>query len=217
MSQLCYFTRLSIEYAHFGRFLNDARIEPKGLENHAAPHGAGRGVVLVSAHYGNWEAVRIAALKGGYPCGIIYRPFNNRLLDGYTVRLISAAGEPVLHKGPRGMRALHKHVATGGIALVLVDQRNTGAPLIPFLGHPAETVTVAAALAHRTGAALIPAVAPRLDEAGRFEARFEPEIPPSDPETMMTAANERIAAWITEDPAQWFWLHRRWKRPRPSA
>ncbi|MEL6480094.1 MAG: lysophospholipid acyltransferase family protein [Pseudomonadota bacterium] len=209
-----HFAKLSVEYAHFDRFIATIDIEVEGIENIAAPLAEGRGVVMVTAHYGNWEALRIAAGRAGHECGIIYRPFNNRLLDAYTLRLIVAAGGPVMQKGPKGMRALHGHVARGGLALILVDQRTTGAPLIPFLGHPAETLTVAANLAARTGAALVPAVAPRLDGHGRFGARFEAEIPAGEPMEMMAAVNARIGAWIEEDPPQWFWLHRRWRRKR---
>ncbi|MEM6356546.1 MAG: lysophospholipid acyltransferase family protein [Pseudomonadota bacterium] len=206
------FTHLCVEYAHFGRFIALVRPEVEGIEHLTTPLADKRGVVLVTAHYGNWEALRVAVKAAGHECGIIYRPFNNRLLDGYTLRLIGAVGQPVMQKGPKGMRALHAHVARGGAALILVDQRTTGAPLIPFMGAPAETLTVAAALAARTGAALVPAVAPRLDGHGRFGARFEPEIPRGEPAAMMAAVNERITAWIEEDPAQWFWLHRRWHR-----
>ncbi|MEM7498537.1 MAG: lysophospholipid acyltransferase family protein [Pseudomonadota bacterium] len=207
-----HFAKLSVEYAHFDRFIDAVEIEIEGIEHLEAARAGGRGVVMVTAHYGNWEALRLAARRAGHECGIIYRPFNNRLLDAYSLQLIAANGEPVMQKGPKGMRALHAHVAKGGMALILVDQRTTGAPLIPFLGVPAETLTVAAALAARTGAALVPAVAPRLDAHGRFGARFEPEIPPGEPGAMMAEVNQRIGAWIEKDPAQWFWLHRRWRR-----
>ncbi|MEM6677971.1 MAG: hypothetical protein AAF675_08870 [Pseudomonadota bacterium] len=205
-------TQLAIEYTHFRRFLPAVRLAVDGIEAMVARAEAGQGQVIVSAHYANWEAIRVALKERGVACGIIYRPFNNRPLDRYTLELIRAAGEPVMQKGPKGMRALHKHVASGGAALVLVDQRNTGASMIDFLGHRAETVTVAAALARRTGAALVPAVARRIDGRGGFSVRFETAVPDGEPEAMMAEVNRRIGAWIAEDPAQWFWLHNRWKR-----
>ncbi|MCL5776467.1 hypothetical protein M1105_05635 [Limibaculum sp. FT325] len=205
------FGRLMVEYAQFRRFLREIEIRAEGLDRLAEAAASGRGAVLVTAHYGNWEAARIAALRAGIECGIIYRAFNNRYIDRRAMVVIPEAGRPVLQKGPRGMRAFLEHVERGGIAMVLIDQRNTGAPLIPFLGHPAETVTIAAELARRTGAALIPVVARRNTAARRFDVRFEPEVPPADPREMMAEVNRRIGAWIEADPTQWFWFHRRWK------
>ena len=110
------------------------------------------------------------------------------------------------------MRALLEHVSNGGTAMVLVDQRTTGAPLIPFLGHPAETVTVAAMLAGRSGAMLVPARARREDDRGAFSVLLEAPVPSGDAKEMMAEVNRRIGAWIEEEPAQWFWLHRRWRQ-----
>ena len=210
------FTRLMVEYARLDRFLRDLRVEMTGAEHLLAAREAGRGAVLVSAHYGNWEAARIAALRLGCETGIIYRPFNNRYLDRFTLELIPVAGRPVLQKGRQGMRQLVRHVGRGGFVMILVDQRNTGAPLIDFLGRPAETATAAAELALKTGAALIPARATRNTPARRFEVVFEPPVTGGDARAMMEEVNRRIRAWIEEHPEQWFWFHRRWRRPRPG-
>ncbi|MEO0821579.1 MAG: hypothetical protein AAF074_14270 [Pseudomonadota bacterium] len=207
-----HFARLCVEYAHLPRFARDVSLEVEGLEVLAAAKAAGKGAILVTAHYGNWEAARLAAKRAGFETGIIYRAFNNRYLDRYTMALIGLAGEPVMQKGPKGMRAMVAHVTRGGFVMVLVDQRTTGAPLIPFLGVPAETLTVAASLSRRTGAPVIPARARRADDRGRFAVRFEPAIAEDAPEAMMGEVNRRIGAWIAEDPDQWFWLHRRWRR-----
>ncbi|MBK0399085.1 lysophospholipid acyltransferase family protein [Limibaculum sp. M0105] len=206
------FGRLMVEYAHFPRFVSETEIRAEGLDQLAAIARSGRGAVLVTAHYGNWEAARVAAQRAGVECGIIYRAFNNRYIDRRAMIVIPRAGRPVLQKGASGMRAFLQHVEKGGVAMVLVDQRNSGAPLIPFLGQPAETVTIAAELARRTGAALIPTVARRNAAERRFDVSFEPEIPHAPPREMMAEVNDRIGAWIEADPAQWFWFHRRWKR-----
>ena len=57
-----------------------------------------------------------------------------------------------------------------------------------------------------------PARARRAEDGLTFDVRFEDEIPPSDPETMMARVNDRIGAWVEADPDQWLWLHGRWKR-----
>ena len=206
---------LMIEYARLDKFLRDIAVEVTG-EGHLRDRPKGKGAILVTAHFGNWEAVRFAAKAMGHESGIIYRAFNNRYLDRFTLDLIPAVGEPVLQKGS-GMRQLYAHVKRGGVVMILVDQRNTGAPFLDFLGRPAETVLAAAELAERTGASLIPAVAYRDLDAKRFRVTFEEPVTGPDPKTMMQKVNNRISAWIEEAPDQWFWLHRRWRRTERSV
>ncbi|MFK7945147.1 MAG: lysophospholipid acyltransferase family protein [Paracoccaceae bacterium] len=213
------FTRLCAEYAGLDKLVHGAEIRAQGLDHLAACKASGRGMILVSAHYGNWEAARVAAKRAGCEIGIIYRAFNNRYLDRYTMDLIPVAGNPVLQKGRQGMRQLVGHVTGGGAVLILVDQRNSGAPWMDFLGKPAETVTAAADLAQRTGAALIPTRAVRNVSERRFEVSFEPPVTAETPKKMMRQVNDRISSWIEEHPGQWFWFHRRWRstlRSRPK-
>ena len=214
------FSCLAAEYSRLNKMSRDVTIKADGIDVLHQARDAGKGAILVTAHFGNWEAARLAAKRAGCETGIIYRPFNNRYLDRFTMNLIPCAGEPVLHKGSRGMRQLVAHVARGGFVMILVDQRNSGAPFLDFLGHPAETVTVAADLAHRSGAALIPTRAQRRANKSGFDVTFEEPIIGDDPLAKMQKVNDRIGAWITECPEQWFWFHRRWRstiRSRPQT
>ena len=205
------FIHLAVEYAHLDRFIRKVAISTDGIERLHAARRAGKGAIIVSAHYGNWEAIRIAARREGHDIGIIYRAFNNRYLDRFTMDLIPRAGEPVLQKGRRGMRQLVAHVRRGGTIMILVDQRNSGAPFIDFMGQPAETVTAAADLALASGAVLLPARAVRNMDTCRFRVTFEEPVEGDDSIAMMTEVNHRITGWVAEYPAQWFWFHRRWK------
>ncbi len=207
------FARAILEYVRMPRIAQDpARViveDDVSLRNAVA---AGRGAVLVSAHFGNWESVRLAARRVlGRDCAMVYRAYNNPHFDDLTRGKIAAAGLPIFAKGREGTRGLVRHLARGGSALILVDQKQTGAPPIPFLGRDAETATAAAALALRFGAALIPARGLRLPD-GRFSVRFEAEVAPASPEAMMAEVNARIGEWVEEAPEQWLWLHRRWRR-----
>ncbi|MEM9061248.1 MAG: lysophospholipid acyltransferase family protein [Pseudomonadota bacterium] len=214
------FIHLAVEYTHFDQLLRDLTVEVRGMEHLEAAQASGRGAIIVTAHFGNWEAIRIAAKRAGHETGIIYRAFNNRYLDRFTMDLIPDAGAPVVQKGRQGMRQLVQTVMRGGNMMILVDQRNSGAPFIDFLGHPAETVTAAADLALRTGAALIPAYAVRDTEAERFDVVFEEPVTGDDGVEMMAEVNRRIGAWVRAHPDHWLWFHRRWKstaRSRPNA
>jgi Kdo2-lipid IVA lauroyltransferase/acyltransferase len=216
------FTRLMVEYARLDKALPEFEIEVAGAEHLLAAQAAGRGAILVSAHYGNWEAARMAALRLGCETGILSRAFNNRYLDRFALGLIARAGRPIIRKGWGGMRQMLDHVEAGGFVMILVDHRNSGAPLIDFLGRPAETATGAADVARRTGAALIPVCAARNVAARRFDVTFEAPVTGEDSRAMMAEVNRRVGAWIEAAPEQWFWFHRRWRttvlsRPRPNA
>ena len=189
------------------------RRRTEGLGHLTDAVAAGRGAVIASAHFGNWEMIRLAARDAGVDVGIIYRAFNNRSFDRLAMLRIRVAGEPVLHKGRQGLRDMLGLVRDGGVILVLMDQHvTTGAPL-PFLGRPALTATAIPAMCKRVGAALLPATATRSDDGKTFDIRFEAPVAPGDAEEMTAEVNRRMEAWVRARPAQWFWLHRRW---RPS-
>lgn len=204
------------EYMRMHRLAADRSLYTvEGGEHVEAAIAAGRPIIFVTAHFGCWEFIRIASRDLGRESAIIYRAFNNPDFDALAFGMISAAGEPVLHKGRQGSRGLLKHVMKGGAALILVDQRQTGSPLLPFMGREAETATAAAELAQRFNAALIPARALRVRPGEAYAVRFEAPVEAETAEAAMTEVNARIAAWVEQDPGQWFWLHRRWKlRPR---
>lgn len=172
----------------------------------------GRGAILVSAHFGSWEAIRLAARSLGVETGIIYRPFNNPAFNAVSLARIRLAGEPVLFKGAPGLKQMVKHLRGGGVILILLDQRLGDGEELPFMGRMAHTATAVAALAQRMGTPLIPAVGKRRDDGLSFDVTFEPPVAADTPQAAMRAVNARFEAWIDAAPGQWFWLHRRWKR-----
>jgi len=205
------FTALMIEYARLDRFVREVDVVVEGWDHYVAATEKGRGVVLVTAHFGNWETARLALQQRGHRSGIFYRAFNNRYLDRYAVDLISRMGRPVLQKGRAGMRGFIEALSSGETVMILIDQRRTGAPQLDFLGHPAETATVPAQIARRHGAEILTVSARRDWTARRFVVRFEPPIPGSSDLAVMAEANARIGRWVEAWPEQWFWFHRRWR------
>jgi KDO2-lipid IV(A) lauroyltransferase len=182
-----------------------------GADGLLAAVAAGRGVVIVSAHLGNWEMIRLAARDLGVEVGIIYRAFNNESFDRVAMLRIRAAGEPVLHKGREGQRGMLALLRRGGVLLVLMDQHGTGGLPAPFLGRPALTITAIPKLCLRSGAVLLPARALRDADGMHFDVRFEAPLTGDDPDEMTREINRRIERWVCERPGQWFWLHRRWR------
>ncbi len=218
------FARTIVEYAHLDHIAADPdRLTIEGAEHLLAAKAAGKGAILATAHFGQWEAVRLAARRLGWESGLIYRRFNNPYVDARALRLARTGGEPVVTRGASGLLRFVRHLKRGGAMTILADHRMGGVQG-PFLGREASSSTAAAEIAISTGAALIPARGERLGGA-RFRAVFEPPIlpPPILPqeggatpqeaaEAMTRALNARYEAWIEAAPGQWFWLHRRWGR-----
>lgn len=212
------FARSIVEYPHLERIGADPdRLTIEGAEHLLAARAAGKGAILATAHFGQWEAVRLAARRLGWESGLIYRKFNNPHVDAAALRLARTGGEPVVTRGAAGLRRFVRHLKGGGAMMVLADHRMDGLTS-PFLGREAVSSTAAAEIALSTGAALLPARGERL-EGARFRAVFEPPIdrpaglpPKAAAEAMTRALNARYEAWIEDSPGQWFWLHRRWGR-----
>lgn len=204
--------RILAEYIRMADFrARSAARRVEGAEHLRRAVEGGRGAIIVSAHFGNWEAIRLAARDAGLEVALIYRAFNNRAFDAVALTRIRLAGEPVLHKGAEGSRRMLRHLKGGGAILVLLDQRIGGEARLPFLGVDAATTTVIAALARRLGAPMIPASARREADGLSFAVRFEAPVNGGDPVAVMRALNDRMTAWVEAAPGQWFWLHRRWR------
>ena len=103
-----------------------------------------------------------------------------------------------------------RHLRSGGLGTLLYDVSAPGARL-PFLGHPARTSLSAAEIALKLDAVMIPYFGIRRADGLSFEVEVESPIISSTPENMLLEMNARLAAQIARNPAQWFWVHRRWK------
>ncbi len=182
-----------------------------GLEALISAQTEGRGAILVSAHYGNWEGARASALAHGLQIAGVYRTHNNPYYNADFVAALRTLGPDAFSKGRQGTRELVRHLRSGGVAEILVDQKQTGAPLIEFLGQPAETTLTAAKLALSMDIPLIPVISFRADDGESFDSVFAEPVPHTDQETMMRAVNDQLSTWIAQKPEQWFWFHRRWR------
>ncbi len=171
----------------------------------------GRPVILVTGHFGNYEAMRAALVAHGYPVGGLYRDMANPYFNDHYVRTMEAFGGPVFPQGRRGTAGFVRHLKGGGQLGLLFDQHVFGAPPLDFLGQPANTALSAAELALRYRAELIPSYGIRQPDGFTFQIVLEAPVPHSDPMTMTQALNDSLSARIRATPDQWFWVHRRWR------
>lgn len=193
-------------------------VRTEGMEHLAAARAAGRGVILVSGHYGAFPLLAAALPAQGVKLHLLYRkpksPRTRKLFDDW----LALAGCEVIEDAPRhlaGIRCL-KALAEGGCVCILMDQHFSSGVAVPFFGAPAKTGVGAALLAARSGAPLVPGFI-RKEPDGTYLLRIEPALPPpvdrsrEELTRVVAGATARIEAWIREAPAQWFWVHRRWK------
>lgn len=206
--------RTLIENYSTEAFLARARaIEPEG-PGYAAlidARNARRPVILVSGHFGNYEAARAALVARGFDIGGLYRNLSNSYFNAHYVQTMQAFGGPVFPQGRAGTAGFVRHLKAGGQLVLLFDQDVPGAPALPFLGHPARTALSAAELALRLNADLIPFFATRQPDGLGFTVELDAPVPHSDAETMTQEITKALERRVLANPGQWFWIHRRWK------
>lgn len=189
----------------------DAPITGPGFDAMVTAAEAGKPVILVTGHFGNYEALRASLVGRGFKVGGLYRDMTNPYFNAHYVRTMQAFGGPVFPQGRKGTTGFVRHLKAGGQLVLLFDQHVFQAPVLDFLGHRAHTAISAAELALRYDALLIPFYGIRKSDGLTFDCVMEDPIPHSDPKTMTQAMNDSISARIRTNPDQWLWVARRWR------
>ena len=197
--------------AEFSARMAAAPIQGAGLAALEQARATGRPVVLVTGHFGNYDASRAALRARGFEVGGLYRPMTNRYFNAHYVAAMSAIGTPVFARGRQGMAGMIRFLREGGMLGIVQDQHmNSGVPLT-FFGHPALTALSAAELALKYDALLIPTYATRRPTGLDFDILVDAPIPHGDALTMTQALNDHLEAHVRQHLDQWFWIHKRWK------
>jgi KDO2-lipid IV(A) lauroyltransferase len=186
-----------------------------GVAALAEAHRAKRPVILVTGHFGNYDASRAALIARGYRVGALYMPMANRYFNEHYVKAISGIGTPLFPRGRAGLAAMVRHLRSGGMLGMLVDQHMVHGEKLTFFGRPALTALSAAEMALKYDALLIPTYAVRRADGLSFDIIVEPPIPTGTPEAMTQALNDSLEALVRQHLDQWLWIHQRWKMPRP--
>jgi KDO2-lipid IV(A) lauroyltransferase len=186
-------------------------LQGDGVAALEAAHRAGRPVILVTGHFGNYDASRAALIARGYRVGALYRPMSNPFFNAHYVAAISRIGTPLFPRGRAGLADMVRHLRGGGMLGLLIDQHmGEGVPL-RFFGKPAMTALSAAELAVKYDALVVPTYAVRRAGGMDFDILVEAPIPHGPPEAMTQALNDSLEALVRRHMDQWFWIHRRWK------
>ncbi len=233
----------SIAQAYYGHFLKfifeflrmpfmTARqkqrlIRIEGGENLEHALGEGKGTLLLTGHFGNWEVGTVAGIAqfreyhGRFH--FIRRPLKPRWFNDFVMRRFTKAGFGTLGK-TGSLDEILELLENNSIVVSIFDQftiRKFGV-VSEFFGHPASTFKSLAILAQATGAPVIPSSSWR-ERDGTHVLRFEELIPFIKADTSSevirrntknyNAALEKI---ILRHPEQWIWMHKRWKAVPPK-
>lgn len=224
-------------YGHFGTMLIDilwlahrtreeivALVEITGREHVQEAIARGKGVIDCTAHIGNWEMHGLGHGLLVEPLGVVARPLDNPALDARLCAFRTRFGNSVIYKRKALAQVIRLLRDGKGVAILLDQNVQLGDGIfVTFFGRPAATTTVAAALALKTGCALVPCRTELLPD-GRYRFTYEPAVAvdasAADREAEIARITQFLAArteaWIRETPEQWLWIHKRWKT-QPKA
>jgi KDO2-lipid IV(A) lauroyltransferase len=194
-------------------------VEARGWENVEAARAAGRPILFVTGHCGNWELLAAFINVHGVGMSVVARsldePAQQRLLAGLRERF----GTTTIERGAEGAaRRLLGALRAGRALGMLIDQdTRVDGVWVPFFGRPAFTPVGAAKIALRQNTAVLPIFIERRKD-GSHLATFHPPLELTEDPTEATAAmTATIEAQIRRVPEQWVWMHRRWRRQPPRA
>lgn len=196
-----------------------ALVDFEGWERIEMARAAGRPLLILTGHCGNWELLAAALNVAGLGMAVVGRELDDQGLQARLLGLRSRFGSRTIVRGtPGAARDLLRTLRAGGALGMLIDQdTRVDGVWVDFFGRPAYTPVGAAEIALRLGACVLPTFIERLDDGGHL-ATIQPALAlPGEPRAATQAMTERIEAQIRRVPEQWVWLHRRWRRQPPAS
>lgn len=178
----------------------------------------GKGVLMLLAHFGNWELLPIIAHMLRMPVAIIYRPLDALFLDRFFKESRSRFDARVISKRGHSMRRMYRELREGRVVAMLMDQGVDWyeGVFVDFFNQRACTSTGMAMLALKSQAPVIPCFLIRTPQG--FHAVCGPRLNlvktgdrTKDIEANTQVYNQVIEHYARRYPEQWFWVHQRWK------
>lgn len=199
-------------------------VEFSGLENLDKALKKKKGIILFTAHFGNWELLAATFGLHGYTLDVVARELDNPVIEEFVCWVRSRCGNRIVSKW-RAMRKLIKSLSNNGIAGILLDQNVAFVEGVfaDYFGIPACTNKGPALLAIGSGAAVVPAFIIRKGACHTIVIGEELPIVDTGDREADVRENTRRCTRVIEDmvrkhPGHWFWIHRRWKtRPEGDA
>jgi Kdo2-lipid IVA lauroyltransferase/acyltransferase len=200
----------------------DEFVTIRGFEHIDQAFTAGKGVIAITGHIGNWELLGAYLAFKGYPLHVIGAPIYDKRLDEMIVKNRMASGAGYIARGG-ATREILRTLKRNGMVGILMDQdskKNEGI-FVDFFGIEGYTPVGPIVLALKTKAIILP-MAIHIQNDNRHVIQIKPALP-----MIETGDQERdiyentlrctkaLEAFIRENPTQWVWMHERWKT-RPA-
>lgn len=189
-----------------------------GRSHYETAHAKGKGVLLLGAHFGNWEIQMIIAKMMGMPMHVVYRALDVEFADRFVEDYRSRFGAVMIPNHRAAMRKIYTALKNGYPVGLLMDQGvdfDDGV-FVDFFNHRAATNAGLAVLALKSKAPVVPFFLIRRPNG--FQTVFGPELPliltgdrTKDIEENTQLYNHVIEVFVRKYPDQWFWVHQRWK------
>jgi Kdo2-lipid IVA lauroyltransferase/acyltransferase len=190
-----------------------------GLRHFYEAEKEGKGVLILTGHFGNWELMALAFNLYGLPSAAVARPLDNPYLDRLVESLRTQYGNHVITK-KGAVKEIMKLLAQRGRVGILIDQNvsTREGVFVDFFHIPASTTPILAALSQKTGAPVVPVfIVPRKGGSGYVIEIGKPvsliNTGEKEKDLIMNTAlfTHIIEEYIRKYPHCWFWMHRRWK------
>lgn len=176
----------------------------------------GRGIIFVSAHFGNWELGATALSALITPVSSIYKEFDRTEFNSYLMEVRQRHRMKLFEKNG-ALKSLARTLKNGGSVSLMIDQASNAkhGVEVTFFGHKTYQTSTPAILAHKYNAAIVPLYIFSNDEE-RFTIEFETpiEVKNDDPSSILEATQRQadsLEKTIRAYPKFWFWCHKRWK------
>jgi KDO2-lipid IV(A) lauroyltransferase len=193
--------------------LETAEIE--GFDHFLNAESVGKGVLVVTGHFGNFERFGHYCTATGRHIAVVARDANQGEIQDRIAAVRANTGVEFISRG-EAARPIMVKLRRKELVGLLPDQ-NTDESFLPFFGKPCGTVLGPAVLHQRTGAPILPAFCARTG-VGRYKIIVKEPIDlentETDREVLMTSVNAVLESVIREYPEQWLWMHDRWKSAR---
>lgn len=215
-----HFGREMLEYVRMQSMSLDEIVERCPFVNaHLIDEGLGRGkgVVLISAHYGGWEVAGLAITALVRNVRTVARVLDNEFLERDLARMRAKTGAEVIDRR-KAARPLMKALAENAVVVLLPDQavQPREGILSPFLGRQGWTTPAPAKMALHHGSTIVFGFC--IPHESRHRLEFEEpirvdQLPPAErtPEALTARINDVISRRIAARPELWLWMHDRWK------
>lgn len=181
------------------------------IEKMIAAQKEGRGGIITSAHFGNWEVGLRYMIDKGVRIRALYRPLNNTYVNWLMKKIRTGSN---IAKGRDGSREIIQEIKKGSFVVILADQKVTGGLPIKFFHDDALTTESIAKIVTKYDVDLVMAKVTRVGESSNFEFGLENvEVSEySSSRDVTKLITNKIEDWVRDCPEQWFWVHDRWKK-----